>query len=218
VKRWLVPLLVVAPVLAGIWLAEDKPTYGCSYFGDLVEDSDVIVAGRFSGWELDTGALGTHVYDPPLTGGLVVDSAGVRAEFAVDRILKGRADEEITIKSGNTVDVYDHEPKYVWVGPKGACGAFADDPTGKYAILGLSRDDEGSLRVAIFSWFYSGDDLPTDYSDRSLSRLSPLRPGYSPGGDILWPVVVLAALSPLPFLAALAFMWRRENHQRMGSE
>jgi hypothetical protein len=205
-------ILAVAPRAPEVYACSVGPDF------DLVEDSDLIVAGRFTGWELDTDSGGAvQLYDPKQTGGKVLAYAGIRAIMRVDRVFKGNAPSEITVTSGNTVDVYDHEPKYVWIGPSGACGAFGSDPTGKYAIMGLSREDDGSYGASIFSWFYSGEGPPKNYDDRSLSRLGPLFPGYSPRSSVEigfpWSIGVVAVILAMPLAFVVAAVWLRQRRE-----
>lgn len=229
-KRLLLFLLAVASTAIPLApRATDVYAFSVGPDFDLVEDSDLIVGGRFTGWELDSDSGGAaQVYDPKQSGGLVLAYAGIRAKMAVDSVFKGTASSEITVASSNTLNVYDHEPKYVWIGPAGACGAFGSDPTDVYAIMGLSAKDDGTYGAAIFTWFYSGDNPPSDFENRSLSRLKPLLPGYPPSSSPehpddsldppappdsaefpVLPSVALAVIGPLAFLAGAAFVWRR---------
>lgn len=209
-----------------IFWSSTTPAVACSAGPDfdLVKDSDLIVGGRFAGWELDDQSGGfTQVYEPKQSEGLVLAYAGIRARMLVDRVFKGFAASEIVVTSANTLEVYDHEPKYVWIGSSGACGAFDSDPTGRYAIMGLWASDDGTYSAFTGSWFYSGDNPPPDFEDRgnrTLSRLKPMLPGYLPGtGGILgrrddFPLpaaVVAATLGPLALLAAAALLWPRRR-------
>ena len=226
-KRLLLPLALLASV--ALVVAQNAPEVLACSVGpdfDLVKDSDLIVSGRFTGWELDTESGGfAEVIDPEQSGGQVVAYGGIRAKMLVDRVFKGTASPEITVTSANTVDVYDHEPKYVWIGSSGACGAFDSDPTGRYAIMGLWAGDDGKYGAFTGSWFYSGDNPPPDFEDRGgrrLTRLEPLLPGYLPGASgppvsagqfPIAAAAVAATLGPLAFLFGAAFLWRRgERH------
>ena len=147
-KRLLLLLAVLAPTAA--LLGQGVPSVHACSVGpefDLVKDSEVIVGGRFTGWELgEDEVLPPEFYDAKESNIPLLDYATVTANMKVDRVYKGKAGYEIEITSGNTLQVYDHEPKYVWIGPSGACGAFGSDPTGVYAIMGLSNDKGDSVR------------------------------------------------------------------------
>jgi hypothetical protein len=139
----------------------------------------------------------------------------------VDLIFKGTAPAEITVTSGNTVNVYDHEPRYVWIGPSGACGAFGDDPTDKYAIIGLTNAGDGTYGAFVFSWFFAGAEPAGEKYDRAMSHLAsrgltprnpdePSRPAGSPA-DRAIPTALLAGATLVVLAIGAAAVLRRRS-------
>jgi len=194
---------------------------------DPIAESDVIVSGRFTSWHLIEDAtrldderlkLDHNYYleiqdDPKYYG----PYDPIRVQMSVDRVYKGSAFETIEVVDGASLEVYDHDPEYVWVGASGACGTFDFDPTGSYAVIGLTRANDGSFRAGRFRLFYIGPQPPETYDSRPLSYVAPLLPGTLPngGGPVMdadfpfLPAAIAATLGPLAFLAGAALLRRR---------
>jgi hypothetical protein len=224
-------LLGVASLVAAVGMlwASVTPARACSVGPDYdpIAESDVIVSGRFTSWHLIDDAtrldderlkLDPNYYleiqnDPKYYG----PYDPIRVQIRVDRIYKGSAFETIEVIDGASLEVYDHDPKYVWVGASGACGTFDFDPTGSYAVVGLTRADDGSFRAGRFRLFYIGPQPPETYDSRPLSYVAPLLPGTLPngGGRVMdadfpfLPALALAIVGPLAFLAGAALLRRR---------
>lgn len=116
---------------------------------DPVAESDVIVGGRIAGYE----ELPVGFDRPPFVPiRLHLDSAVVwKGTIAPDALivdaaslypLRDAADQPTTNRR--------------WVGSGGACGAFDEDPTGAYVVLGLMRQPDGTLRTNRLTTFYIG--------------------------------------------------------------
>lgn len=195
-KRLLIPLAALA--IAGLLLPTGAPpAYACSVDPDfdLVAESDAIVGGRFTGWEIAGATDPSSLWVP------------VRVHMRVDRVFKGDVPSEIDIVDSRSLHDYsqfeDHDPKYVWAGASGACGAFDFDPTGVYAIMGLWEEEDGSYSSSIFGWFFVGEEPEGEYYARALLRLASLDDGP-------WPAVGLwSVLGVIALLAASAFLLRR---------
>ena len=99
---------------------------------------------------------------------------GIRVEMAVQRVWKGQIAEEVItmLDSASLGPPYPGHDEYEWVGASGACGAFDADPTGFYAIMGLSQRDDGTFGSSRFLVFYLGGDAGGEQYDRALQRMA----------------------------------------------
>ncbi len=161
--------LVAAGILTGavavaLHMIAPTPVYACSAGPDFdpIATSDVIVEGRFLDWELA----------PELNRGDAY--LGIRVEMAVQRVWKGQvAGEVITMSdSASLGPPYPGHDEYEWVGSGGGCGAFDADPTGFYAIMGLSQTDDGTLRSNRLRVFYLGEDAGGEEYNAALQRMA----------------------------------------------
>lgn len=143
--RWIVTLGGAGAWIAAALLSPSPAGAGplaCSAGSDWnpVEESDVIVAGRISSYEL---------VDPTRTGLYVP----VELRMEIERVLKGRIAPGERIVDNTSLWVMtpaetgDGTTRYEWAGAGGACGALDEDPTGWYAVFGLGRVDDGTLRT-----------------------------------------------------------------------
>lgn len=220
--RVLFGLASVAAIMGMLW-GSATPAEACSAGPDYdpIADSEVIVAGRFTGWQLIENA---RRWDPKTDDEPIDDPnyygpyEPIRVHMEVERIYKGTAANTLEVMDGASLHVYDHEPRYVWAGSSGACGVFDEDPTDQYAILGLNKDAFGRYRPNLTRVFYLGDNPPSQFDSPRLSRLAPLMPGSLPisgepsstRADFPYlPAAIAATLGPLAFLAGAAFVWRR---------
>jgi hypothetical protein len=128
-----------------------RPAFACSVGPDFdpVATSDVIVEGRFLGFEV----LPDAPY--PRMGAFVP----VRVDMSVERVYKGEvATDVIPIVDPRTLlPPRPGREEYAWVGASGACGAFDFDPTGSYAIMGLTERNDGTYETNRPIVFFMGD-------------------------------------------------------------
>lgn len=163
---WRLSIAGISAALLGVaaYSLAPTPVYACSAGPDFdpIETSDVIVEGRFLDWELA----------PELNRGDAY--LGIRVEMAVQRVWKGQIAEEVItmLDSASLGPPYPGHDEYEWVGASGACGAFDADPTGFYAIMGLSQRDDGTFGSSRFLVFYLGGDAGGEQYDRALQRMA----------------------------------------------
>ncbi len=196
-KRLLLPLAAVA--IAGlIGPVGVRPAYACSAGPDWdpIAESDIIVGGRITGWELIEKGQDSD----PKTGEPVVDGPydPIRVEMAVARVYKGSAPANIRVI--DAASLLGDE----WVGASGACGPFDSDPTGMYFIMGLRIDDLDRYRPNRLLVFHAGQEPAESYDDLPLSYLAPLLPGALPtSGGPPPEVAPSSSAAPGPALVAL---------------
>ena len=160
-------LLAASGTLAGLFV-EPRSAFACSVGEDFnpYRDSDVIVGGRITDWEIIPEAIRWEVrkddpksyIEPNDNPNYYGSYEPVRFFMDVDTVLKGSASGRIEMVAGNTLSLYpldDGALEYVWVGSSGACGAFDFDPTGKYAILGLNMDRFGRYHPSLPLTFFN---------------------------------------------------------------
>ena len=124
------------------------PVHACSAGPDFdpVLESDVIVEGRFLGWEFAPEA--DHAPTFP----------AVWVNMAVEKVWKGAVPTDvITLLDRNTVQRLPEDKDVSWIGSSGACGAFNFDPTGRYGIMGLTRLEDGTYAPNLLKVFFIGD-------------------------------------------------------------
>ena len=135
-------------LMAYIFAAPGR-VYACSAGDDFnpVAESDVIVSGVVLGWA-EAGILPQGVSMKPIL-----------VDFQVDEVLKGDGVPgqinflDTGSLANDPANVLDNQ----WAGTSGSCGAFAADPTGQFALLGLTRDADGNLRSSLPQVFYIGE-------------------------------------------------------------
>jgi hypothetical protein len=141
-------LLVIstAPPLA-------RPMFACSPVPGYnpVSDSDLIVAGRFLGWER-TGETAPNgdVY--------------VRLRLAVDQVFKGGTDGDVITLSHRLL------PDGRW--GIHSCDPFGRDPTGTYVLIGLRRLTSGDYAAWSLRLFASGADSGSAAYRAAVARLA----------------------------------------------
>jgi hypothetical protein len=149
----------------------------CSAGGDWnpVTESDVIVGGRITAWERRDDLVFPH---PPMF-------TPVELHMEIADVWKGQVRPgEPIIDAASLL-----EPSLAdaqWSGSGGACGALNEDPTGMYAVFGLSRTEQGYLRTNLLTTFWL-DDRPYDpailsASERGFFRLPALGDGSAGDG------------------------------------
>ena len=209
-KRFLLPLAAIATA-ALLLPAGVRPAYACSTGPDYdpLAESDVIVSGRITGWELIENVTRwdpkteTEPYDDPNYYG---PYDPIRVGMTVTRVYKGSVPAEIELVAGNTLLVREEHgtPRYDWVGSYGACGAFDFDPTGKYFVMGLNVDRYGRYHPSRLRVFFIGEYPPESYDHPRLSHLLPLLPGTLPSSGGPPPETASSSPDiPVPALAAL---------------
>ncbi|MEX1253974.1 MAG: hypothetical protein WEE64_06510 [Dehalococcoidia bacterium] len=155
-----------AAMLVGItaFAVSPRRAFACSAGPeyDPVATSDVIVEGRFLGYDVlpDT---------PPGNNNYLT----VRVKMDVAHVLKGSvAGDVIALVDPFSLSLpLSGHTKYEWIGSSGACGAFNEDPTGQYAVMGLSRNDDGTYRPSLLDSFYIGEGPQDPEYQRALQRL-----------------------------------------------
>lgn len=153
---------------------------------DPVASSDVIVAGRIADWTIWRDA------DPPPPAGTKAPDrspyAQVRISLEQTAFLKGALPAGARIIDAaslyHTPATTGADAGYDWHGSAGSCGAFDEDPTGKYAVLGLRRADDATYRISGPTTFYLSRE-PYDLDvlqrrDARLRRLSLPEAGVAP--------------------------------------
>jgi len=192
---------------------------------DPVASSEVIVEGRITGWEDIEDAIEwnpkTDENDPSDNENYYGPYDAIRFDLEVQRVLKGDVHERIALVSGNTLQTFRGER--LWVGSSGACGAFNDDPTGKWVVLGLHMDQHGRYTPSLPLTFFVGD---APMGDRYAERMDMIETVTGPGGppkglppqpdaeehekDTPWAVVLpLAFAIPVAVLLIPAFLRKR---------
>jgi hypothetical protein len=206
VKRLLFAFTALAVV--GMVCMKAKPAAACvpdpSY--DPVAASDVIVAGRFTGWQAA----------PDID--ISPEAEVVRVQMDVERVFKGYAEPRIdvvaTMPSNNLANWRGENPSTISIGSCPSVFGW-QNPTGTYAVIGLVAADDGSL-ISTDAFFEGSYPSGADYED-AVTRLLTRLPsgGGRPGSESAFPtpVAMLALLGPLVVLAGAAFVWRRgERH------
>ena len=133
--------LVAAAVIAA-GHASAPTAFACSAdeTWDPRAESDVIIGGQVLGYEV-----------------LPEPSAGiyqkVRLNIRIDHVWKGGVSGREIVDGASYVLREDR-----WLGSGGACGAFDDDPAGRYVVLGLYDSGQGQLLTTSLRTFYIGDD------------------------------------------------------------
>ena len=161
--------LLSAAMLVAPGTIDPQRALACSVSPDFdaVRDSDAIVEGRFLSIEIlgdDTDGVGVPV----------------RLTMDVHRVFKGNV-EAGTFAMEDRNSLHPSQSEYVWSGSGGSCGAFDADPTGSYAILGLSQRDDGTYSPSGPLRFFLGDGPSGTAYEEAVSRLiSKLGPGGLP--------------------------------------
>lgn len=160
--RFVGAALTAASVMLMIdWL--DAPSgYACSVGPDFnpVESSDVIVEGRFTGYEILPDAPLPGLETNPKTGEPARDAyVPIAVSMRVERVHRGYVPtEEIMLVDPRSLSpVPSGESEYTWMGSGGACGTFNSDPTGQYALIGLTENDDGTYAPSGPRTFFIGE-------------------------------------------------------------
>lgn len=216
-KRLLLPLAAVA-IAALLLPAGVRPAYACSAGPDFdaVAESDVIVAGQITGWR-ERADIPSPFEQAPEKSAPEAPFLVIGVQLEVERIFKGDAPAVLEI-----VDVASLEPHtHRWLGASGSCGAFDFDPTGMYAIMGLKRGEDGSLRSNRLLTFFMGSAPQGELYEDALARLSSLGPGAlpptgsappagEPGAGVSWlPIITGSSLAAALAAASAALLRRR---------
>jgi hypothetical protein len=185
---------------------------------DPVGAADVIVGGLITDWELIEDATvpdwkkdQDYNDDPDYYG----PYDAIKLQMQVDRVYKGSVPVDLEMVSGNTYQ------NGHWVGSSGACGAFDFDPTGKYWILGLIRDDFGRLHPGLPGLFYWGTELPDEQNSARLQQTGLSDWSFPVAGPVpreeeheeedlpSVPIVILAFLIPAAVLLIPSFLGKK---------
>lgn len=160
-------VLVASGLLVGL-APPSQTVYGCSDAPDRdsVALSDVVVEGRLLGYEV-----------LPQEVEILRDSyVPIRVDMAVTRVIKGTVSTTTIamVDPGSLAPPSGGSSEYRWIGSSGTCGAFDFDPTGKHAIMGLSRNDDGTYRLNRLDTFFLGDSPDDPGYRRALERMASL--------------------------------------------
>ena len=172
--------------LLGASLMGAPSALACSAGSDFdpIAASDVIVAGRITGWRLLLDRPPSSDKTQPTPGGdprYEGPYDPIAVDMTVDRVYKGSAPATIEMVSGSTLEAESPAGPFHWIGAGGACGPFDADPTGMYAILGLSTND-GLYSPNRLLVFFLGPQPQGAQYDVALQRLAALAPGALPLG------------------------------------
>ncbi len=172
-----VPVLIAAVLLGLLIPTLARPVVACSAGPDFnpVAGSDLIVAGRITGWELAAPVL---VSPPPPD----LANAAMHITMQVDHVRKGSAPPRVTFLdfgSPRAAELARVRYPGLSVGV-GGCPVFESDPTGLYAVLGLVRAEGGRYQANRLLTFYAGDAPAGPAYDRALAELASLGPARLP--------------------------------------
>ena len=206
VKRLLLSLVAIGPLLASIFTEPDS-VLACSPApnSNAYADSELIIGGWLGPWRI---APQPAVPWPESNW----SNQPIQIDVSVVDVFKGSAPSSVYFYDGHslkTEEVSAGKFENRWSQP-GECG-FIEDPTGKYAIMGLTKDDEGQYRMV--ATFFLGLEPSGENYDGARGRLAALPlGGGSPrdiGGEVfpMIPAALAATLGPLAFLAGAACVW-----------
>lgn len=156
-SRWIIASFL-AFVLAFLHL---QVSYACSFGEDFdpVAQSDLIVGGRIVSWR-------------PLTANPKAnDLLPIEVTLSVDKTYKGNLQGNITfIDTASRQAISATEA--IWVGGAGPCGAFSEDPTNSYVILGLARQADGTYHSDLPRTFFRGAKAQGQEYELAVKRLA----------------------------------------------
>jgi hypothetical protein len=226
-------VVVCAVVTASFAFHQGSSAAACSRSGRvMLSEFDAIVEGRITDWEIIADA--TRV--DPLSGEYPVNDPNfygpyepLRFHMLVERTYSGTTSDPVTMVAGNTAR--SNAGVMSWVGSSGACGAFDEDPTDKWVILGLYEDQFGRYYPSIFGSFFIGPEAEGPEYQEAVAELASELPadGGPPAQeqenddeeehkDVPWvPIVILAIIVPLAVLLVPAFLLGGKGSSR-GSE
>ena len=144
-------------------------SYACSAGEDFdpVAQSDVIISGRVVGWQ------------PLVTNPDVNDFIPIQITLDIDRTYKSSMSGQVSV-----IDVASRQAisstEAIWVGGAGPCGAFSEDPTHSYVILGLTRQRDGAYHSDRPRTFFQGAAPHGDAYQAALQRIQALAPHQLP--------------------------------------
>jgi hypothetical protein len=159
------PRLLAVLCIAAILAFNVTPAYACSAGPDFnaIAQSDIIVEGRLTDWQALEPSGGAGAFIP------------VQVSMNVERAFKGDISGQLQfVDRSSLIDT--PSGTNAWAGGSGACGVFDADPTGMYAILGLTLGEDGvyqSNRLLVF--FLGSEPSGTGY-EQAVARLSGVSP------------------------------------------
>lgn len=232
-RLWLGVAALVTLALAANTVAP-RPAFACTVGPDFdpVATSDMIVEGRFLGIEVLPDAPLPGLEDEPEGGKYDFESDAyvpVRVDMSVERVYKGEvATDVIAIVDPRTLGpVLPGSEEYWWIGASGACGAFDFDPTGWYAIMGLTERNDGTYETSRPIVFFMGDGPSGGEYEQALERMASFPGaaelpalGYGPSGQSDHVPMALIAGGVVALggtLAAAGVLMRRRRRAGLGS-
>jgi hypothetical protein len=175
-------VLLASGLFAATPVFEDVPSASACSCPDCdgIRDSDVIVGGRITRWELSD----REPYPER------IDALPLDVHLEIDQVFKGSAPRDLLLFDPSSLSAHQVNGERRWMGGSGGCQAFDSDPQGSYVVIGYDRDGPNSLYVSGPRVMFRGPE-PTGerYSgllDLLHERLGTPRPpsvGDSPPGD-----------------------------------
>lgn len=161
-RRLVLVLASLAVLSLAVHSQANRRAYACSAGPDYdpVAESDVIVEGRFLGWEILADQQPQSIYST------------VEVEMSVERVHKGDVVGNVVSLVDSRSLVRQGEESYVWSGAGGSCGAFDFDPTGKYAVTGLSQREDGTYVPGRLRTFFIGEGPAGEGYEHALERMA----------------------------------------------
>ena len=157
--------------LMGVAVLSTQPTsvYACSAGPDWdpFAESTIVVGGRLTGWEIESGEARESL--PPGT------FPPIRVFMDVDDVFKGPLgltklsfiDSRSLVVDAGGPGSHDE-----WAGASGGCGAFDSEPTGIYAVMGLSKNNDGEYGSNRLRVFFYGEEPRGEEYERALARMA----------------------------------------------
>lgn len=156
--------IVLGVALTCVLPLQPRPAFACSGRPDILNDPDVIVGGRFTGWQAAPGQDTT------------AEQYLVDVRMSVEQAYKGHVSGEIILVETLLFRRRMPDGSWGWMGGGPACGAFDRDPTGQYGVLGLSAQGDGTYRAPSLLRLFIGPEPSGAEYERALLRLAPLAP------------------------------------------
>jgi hypothetical protein len=136
---------------------------------DAVRDSEVIVGGRIAQWR--ESAPSESVFEA---------FVAIEVPLHVDRVFKGAAPADLLMRDVASLQRGSHQP--TWIGAAGACGAFDEDPSWKYIIIGFDSGSWGTNRLRVL--YFGAEPAGSQYAGVVQALTASLGPPHPPAaGD-----------------------------------
>jgi hypothetical protein len=209
--RVLAAAIVLGVALTCVLALQPRPAFACSGSPDILNDPDVIVGGRFTGWQAAPGQDTT------------AQQYLVDVRMSVERAYKGHVSGEIILVETLLFRRRMPDGSWGWMGGSAACGAFDTDPTGQYGVFGLTVQGDGTYRASSLLRLFIGPEPSGEAYNRAVARLAPMAPDVGnarlaaergSGNDSAWWLLSLSAIAAPAFAfvtVGLAGLRRRRS-------